>query len=509
VQGFETDGDALLIAERRIRLLGALDVQVEFFKEDFLEHVARARLGRSQSDLFTDVARIEPDLVIANPPYVRTQILGAEKAQVLSQAFGLKGRVDLYHAFVLAITALLRDRGVLGIIVSNRFMTTRAGATVRECFLTNYRLRSIWDLGDTRLFSEAVLPAVVIAERDLRRNRNRDIPFVRTYSATLQGNATRLETILDGLKQRVFGQVDVQGQGFEITAGNLDHGPALDGVWRVASNASDTWLATVEANQHCAFRDLGKIRVGIKTTADKVFIRSDWASLPAAMRPEKQVLRALIGSRQTRKWRENASGTIPYVLYTHKIVDGKRVPVRLGDFPKASAYLHSHRRQLEARDYVIEANRNWYEIWVPQDPAAWARPKLVFRDIAETGEFLVDLEGKVVNGDCYWVVSPPGKEELLWLAMAVGNSKFAGEFYDHKFHNKLYAGRRRFMSQYVELFPLPNSNGPEARKLIALAKRIYASVDREVPEDIVAMEREVDRLVYEAFGLLELEEVAR
>src|SRR5688572_8657965 len=32
------------------------------------------------------------DIVIANPPYVRTQVLGSVLAQVLSKKFGLKGR---------------------------------------------------------------------------------------------------------------------------------------------------------------------------------------------------------------------------------------------------------------------------------------------------------------------------------------------------------------------------------------------------------------------------------
>ena len=129
-------------------------------------------------------------------------------------------------------------------------------------------------------------------------------------------------------------------------------------------------------------------------------------------------------------------------------------------------------RSLEGRKYVIEAGRQWYEIWVPQNPNAWIQPKLVFRDIAQEPTFWVDLNGSVVNGDCYWLVAQnPADVDLLWLAAAIANSTFIERFYDLCFHNKLYAGRRRFMTQYVENFPLPDPQNSPSKYIIAKAKR--------------------------------------
>ena len=61
------------------------------------------------------------DAVIANPPYVRTQVLGAATAQELARRFRLTGRVDLYHAFAKAIANVLKPGGILGLLTSNRF----------------------------------------------------------------------------------------------------------------------------------------------------------------------------------------------------------------------------------------------------------------------------------------------------------------------------------------------------------------------------------------------------
>jgi len=50
--------------------------------------------------------------------------------------------------------------------------------------------------------------------------------------------------------------------------------------------------------------------------------------------------------------------------------------------------------------------------------------------------------------------------------LAVANSTFAEAFYDYRFHNKLYAGRRRYITQYVKEFPLPDPNTSLAKQII-------------------------------------------
>jgi len=120
--------------------------------------------------------------------------------------------------------------------------------------------------------------------------------------------------------------------------------------------------------------------------------------------------------------------------------------------------------------------------------------------------FWLDLDGTIVNGDCYWLTCDrAGQEELLWLAAAVANSTFAEAFYDHRFNNKLYSGRRRFITQYVEQFPLPDPDTALARRIISGAKAIY---DAAGSDEAAALEAQTDRMVWEAFGLA-IEEVVR
>jgi hypothetical protein len=151
--------------------------------------------------------------------------------------------------------------------------------------------------------------------------------------------------------------------------------------------------------------------------------------------------------------------------------------------PNTKKYLESYREQLEARNYIKEAHRNWYEIWVPQNPDAWQNKKIVFRDIVEAPQFWLDNTGAIVNGDCYWIdIFNTTTEDTIFLALAVANSKFIEKYYDIKFNNKLYAGKRRYMSQYVEDFPIPNPAEPLAQEAINLV-RISIENKKLLPEN--------------------------
>ena len=77
------------------------------------------------------------DYIIANPPYIRTQILGSEKAQQLSKKSGLSGRIDAYYAFLLCVEMVLKSDGVAGFITSNKFLTIKSGESVRSFMLDN------------------------------------------------------------------------------------------------------------------------------------------------------------------------------------------------------------------------------------------------------------------------------------------------------------------------------------------------------------------------------------
>lgn len=492
VYGFETDGEALSEATSRVRH-SFNDAIVRLKLGSFLEYVLEGFGINRQGNLLDKPANEGYDLIIANPPYVRTHILGSDQRRALALGFGLSGWVDLYHAFLIGIAQVLKPTGIAGVIVSNRFMSTKSGAKVRKTLRENFNIRHVWDLGDTKLFDAAVLPAVLLLEGSNGHKVGKN-GFTSIYETK---NAAKriVPTAIDALSHaEVVGLPD--GRRFQIEHGTLDLSGPPETVWRVATVAGDAWLAKVEAHSWGTFRDIGKIRVGVKTCADSVFIQARWKDIPEADRPE--LLKPLTTHRIARRFRALEKNG-DYILYPYECAPGTGRVADLSHYPRTRAYLETHRAALRRRKYLIKAGWEWFEIWIHQDPTGWVSPKLVFRDITERPTFWIDLDGTVVNGDCYWLAATETlKQDLLWLAAAVGNSSFIREYYDRRFQNRLYSGRRRFMTQYVEHFPLPDPKSGLGAKLIATAKTIYKCAGTVKAR---GLEAELDALVWQSFGL--------
>lgn len=449
--GYETDATVASATKDRLSALFP-DAQVQIYADDFLT------TAETISDKY--------DFIIANPPYIRTQILGSEKAKQIAQKIGLSGRVDIYYAFLIYTKRLLTDKGISGYITSNKFLTIKAGASVRDFMIDNYHIHTIVDFGDTKLFAASVLPCIVIFSIGQTPDGG-TVHFTSIYETTDSRQVPVLcDSIFDHISESgLFETAD--GRTFTFQQGTLQD-TQKGALWVITSDEKDKWLKEVNENTWMHFSDIGKIRVGIKTTADNVFIGNNWSGDNADL----ELLQPLITHRDAgqivSKKHEGWQ-----VLYTHTVINGKKVAIDIEKYPKSKSYLELHYEQLAKRKYLKKAHRNWYEIWVPQNPAAWKNRKIVFRDISECPEFWLDESGAIVNGDCYWIdIDDSVCEETVYLALAVANSKFIEKFYDAKFNTKLYSGKRRYMSQYVEQFPIPFLYSPNAQRAIDLVKKM-------------------------------------
>jgi adenine-specific DNA-methyltransferase len=496
--GYETDE---LVACRAKKRLGLLDVSaVEVTNADFLS-LDSVRPRHHQNELFDKPGwspeRTKFDVVIANPPYVRTQVLGAKRAQELAQRFGLTGRVDLYQAFAKAMVTVLKPGGVMGLLTSNRFLTIRSGSSLRRLLRLDVDLQAIFDLGDTKLFSAAVLPAIVIArKRGPEEHRQSPCQYLRIYETTnriLDPNIRRYPSVLRALHDdHATGTIHVPSGCFHIERGFLTI-DSKDEAWLLATSSNQAWQSTVETHTACTFEDIAEIRVGIKSTADGVFIRNDWSHIPV----EPKLIHPLITHRDAQRWVALPTVGQTRILYPHEQRGNRKAAVDLESFPKAASYLRQHEARLRQRSYVLDAGRQWYEIWVPHWPADWRKPKIVFPDIAVEPRFFLDTSGALVSGECYWITLRNSvSDDCLPLMLAVANSSFITKFYDVVFHNKLYSGRRRFQTQFVRKFPLPQLDAPMVQDIIGYTQRLLRD---GLHADL---EQQIDELVWQAFGLV-------
>lgn len=492
--GYDTNKDYLAVSQASLQNDGG-SAKVELNCQDFLT------VCPNIVDLFNTETRTEfADIVIANPPYVRTQVLGAEKAQQLARDFGLSGKIDLYYPFLMAMTNALKKGGILGVITSNRYLSTKSGGDIRKYLLDNYDILEVIDLGDTKLFDAAVLPAIFIGRKKTSKSAISSVgKYVSIYEQEKDAKIHSLvtaESIYNILKNDVPGIYMVGQQEYVYKSGLLKHSANRTDVWQMSNEQENCWIDTI--NNHTSFRikDKFKVRVGVKSCADSVFISQLWENEGYEIEP--LLLKPMISQENIETWRIDRS-TMQEILYPHYAENGKRIAYDIKDFPIAEAYLAAHKDQLAGREYVIKAGRKWYEYWVPQNPAFWNLPKVVFPDISVRPRFCFDDSGAVVNGNCYWLCAQTEEEkELLFLIEGVSNSEVMIKYHDLCFNNKLYSGRRRYLTQYIEQYPMPDAKSEEAQGIIKRVKEINSTTDENRVKEL---SQEINTLVEMAFGL--------
>jgi len=118
---------------------------------------------------FSDVFREKGgfDVVIGNPPYVRQEAFIDIKND-LKIKFGnlFDGRADLYTYFYYQGVDLLRKKGVLAFITSNKFFVRGYGNNLRKFLTSEISLLEIINFGELPVFQAAVDSAIIIVKRN-------------------------------------------------------------------------------------------------------------------------------------------------------------------------------------------------------------------------------------------------------------------------------------------------------------------------------------------------------
>ncbi len=477
-------------------LIGNLRAEVEDFLSLSFHHPAAPNMFANPSDVHALA-----DVIIANPPYVRTQVLGALKAQQLAMAFDLTGRVDLYHAFLVAMTNALKPGGILGVITSNRFLSTRGGTSVRQFLESNYDILEVIDLGDTKLFEAAVLPAIFIGRKRVKKEVQSKIKskFIRIYEDPKSKVTKKKKSIYEILDCDIDGSYVVGDHTYKLVTGSMTLNDPSE-PWKLVCLKEESWLARVESKAQHSLGTLMKIKVGVKTTADSVFIRKDWQTLPHELRPEPELLRSIVDSSDCVRWHTDLKELTEKILYPYVSIDGKKQLLDLANYPKARSYFEHHKERLSSRKYIEESNREWYEIWVPHNPIYWDQVMLVTPDISATPKFFFTSEHSVVNGNCYWLTLRQGiSNDYLFLILGIVNSRLMTQYHDLAFNNKLYAGRRRYLTQYIEKYPIPDIASPYAAELVEIVKeRVFGVLNVDTQS---LLEEKIENAVYKLYGI--------
>jgi len=121
-----------------------------------------------QGDYLFESPDINADFVIGNPPYIRLEEIPEETAALYRNAFTtMRGRADLYVAFLEAALQQLRQGGVCAFICADRWMRNQYGSELRELVTSGFGVDVVIEMHNADAFDDEVdaYPAITVIRR--------------------------------------------------------------------------------------------------------------------------------------------------------------------------------------------------------------------------------------------------------------------------------------------------------------------------------------------------------
>ena len=437
------------------------------------------------------------DAVIGNPPYVRMEEFKDIK-DYLKQHYSVhEERSDLYAYFVEKGHNLARKSGFFGMIFSNKFLKAKYGKPLREHLAKEARIRDIIDLAGLPVFPNATVRTIIL----ISQCANKD-GYSFNYTPPL--NTEMFEKVRN---QNLRLEEAVKNTTYTLSS------DALSGsAWTLIDpEKQQLFEKIVKGSKKLGLVYDGQICMGIKSGATAAFnIDSAKREEIISKNPEAdEIIKPFLNGKDIRRY--NIQWDDKYIIYTYHGVD-------IAKYPEVLEHLKPYRAQLKQR----ATKQEWYELQQPQYKyiSYFEGTKIIFPDIAKGVRFALDMSGCYSSNTTYFI--PTQDKYILGLL----NSKLA--YYCFSILCAGLEGKSetylRFFGQYLEEFPIrtidPSDPADVARhdrmvtlveQMLDLNKRLAAAKTTHEKEVLAGMidatDRQIDRLVYELYGLTE-EEVA-
>jgi type I restriction-modification system DNA methylase subunit len=454
------------------------------------------------------------DAVISNPPYIRIQMMkewAPIEVELYKQNYtaASKGNYDIYVVFVERGLGLLNKRGRLGFILPHKFFNAQYGQPLRALLSKGKHLAEVVHFGDQQVFTGATTYTCLLF---LDKAGNDKCQFFK----------------VDDLNAWSITREATEGTipSFKITAVE----------WNFAVGKGSALFEKLSQMPSKLGDVADRIFQGIIPGADKVytvdFLAKDSKgilcyskALDGKVYLEPTLLRKIISGAEVGRFTLTEIKTRVIYPYITRDNDSMLIPpTELREkYPLSFSYFQRTKDLLDKRDRGSARGSHWYQYIRRQNIALQplkklAVPRLVSRLHAgydENGSFCldnVDVGGIILSDSCllsYMYVLGLLNSKLLNYYFIKNSVPFRGGFYS--------ANR-----QYIEKLPirLINFSDPPERsrheqmvvlveQMLDLHKRLTGAKtahDKTILErQIDGTDRQIDRLVYDLYGLTDEE----
>ncbi|MCX6335008.1 MAG: Eco57I restriction-modification methylase domain-containing protein, partial [Bacteroidia bacterium] len=413
------------------------------------------------------------DVVIGNPPYIRQELLGTLKGRLESEYAVFKGTADILVYFFERGLNLLIHEGIICLISSNKFIRANYGSNLRK-YLTRFQIDKIIDFGELPVFEEAAtFPAIFLIKK---KSNFRPTHF--TQIKTLDFSS--LDSVIE--KNVII---------TELTS--------MTERWTLASNSTKILLEKLK-HDSITLKEYVKKEMfrGILTGFNEAFVidKNKKDELIKIDPKSSEIIFPFLIGDDVRKF---------YIKKKDRFLIFARHGIEIERYQTIKSHLEQFKKNLQpgALGGRKPGKYKWYEI---QDATSYfeklLKPKIIYPEIAKESRFTYDIGSSLLNKTCFFIST----EDLGLLGLLNSTTIW---FYLKQICSVLgdqdKGGRLMLQTIYVETIPLPKNLPLIISKIEFIVKDILLKKNHNPNSDTSALESEIDRLVYELYGLTEEE----
>ncbi len=409
------------------------------------------------------------DMIIGNPPYVRQEQIKELKPALQAEYECYTGVADIYVYFYERGLKLLKDRGNLTYISSNKYFRSGYGQKLRKYLAEKTTIQHLLDFGDSPVFDEAIAyPSIILMTKEE--------PEDHQVSVMNWNYKDCIDDFIPLVKSNSFGLLQK-----ELTPNG----------WRLESTTNLRLLDKLRsAGTPLGDYVEGKIYYGIKSGLNEAFVidQATRDKLIAEDAASQEIIKPLLRGRDVKRWRVDYQDL--YLIITKRGIE-------INKYPAIEKHLFQYKDQLtpNGKSGRAIATYKWYELQVSPKNTDWfEKPKIIIPDIAKEAKFTFDLTTSYVDTTCFFI--PVNDLYLLGIL----NSKVILYFYT-TITSQIRGGYLRYKKQYIEQIPIPNPTKTEQNEITLLVQRCLDAKGVGVEE----WEAGINELVADLYGLTEEE----
>jgi hypothetical protein len=430
------------------------------------------------------------DIVLANPPYVRQELLGDYK-NFLKPIYPEvhNGLADLYVYFYARAHQLLRNGGVSCFISSNKWLRAGYGEKLRQHLLDSQAFKLVVDFGELPVFqTAATFPAIFLWQKQPRKSISTNWAVIKNlqecYNEGIFEHVSRIANVLpsdqfgknkprltNSTKATLREQMDRVG----IPMGDFVSGQFFRGV---VSGFNEAFMIDAKTKER--------------------LIKEDKKS--------KELLKPLVRGDDVRRFEIHYRGS--YYIFVEW-------QCQIEKFTAIYDYLKGFKKGLASRPEVKEGRFPWYAMsrYGAEFAHLYERPKILYPEIGKEARFTFDDAGYYGADTTHFVAKND------WYLLGVLNSSFVFEYLKITcsiLGDEDKAGRLRFKPIYMERLPIPNAPQKErdaVAKLVMQAHNLHTQrrrcVEKFLREIVIDSAESTSRNPLESPWLLSEEDFTR